>query len=98
MGSYSRDSEPARRQRIRNFPTGRERMGMDFDSLPAFSRIPAPLVLSRILSALLRWRPLCAQRGVLADRRRFAAPIISQLVPAQLLVSLCGISLCGGLT
>ena len=70
MGSYSRDGDPAWRQRIRNFPTGRQRMGVDVDGLPAFSRIPTPLVLSRILSTLLRWRPLCAQRGVLADRRQ----------------------------
>ena len=66
-----------------------------FQPFPGFQ---APFVLSRILSTLLRWRPLCAQRGVFADRRRFAAPIISQLVPAQLPLCLCRISLCGGLT
>ena len=70
MGSYSRDRDPAWRQRIRNFPTGRQRMGVDVDGLPALSRIPALPVLSRILGSLLRWRTLCAQRGVLADGRR----------------------------
>ena len=53
MGSYSRDCDPTWRQRIRNFPTGGQRMGVDVDGLPAFSRIPTPLVLSRLLGSLL---------------------------------------------
>src|ERR1041384_1300089 len=64
MGSYSRNHHPARRQRIRSFATGRQRMGVDVDRVPAFSRIPFLPLLSRLLGSLLRWQTLCAEGGV----------------------------------
>src|SRR5215467_7434615 len=92
MGSYFRDCSPAGRQRIRSFSTGRQRMGVDVDGFPAISRIPNLFLLSRLLGPVLWWRPLCAQGCVPADRCPTAAAIVSQLVPAQLPLCLCRIS------
>ncbi len=97
MGSYFRDCLPARRQRLRSFSTGRQRMGVDVHGLRAISRISNLFMLSRLLGPVLWWRPLCAQGGIPTDRRSIAAAIISQLVPAQLSLCLRRISVRGGL-
>src|ERR1043165_7354566 len=97
MGSYSRNHHPARRQRIRSFATGRQRMGVDVDRVPAFSRIPFLPLLSRLLGSLLRWQTLCAEGGVPPHRRQIVAPVVSQLVPTSLSICLCWISLRGEL-
>src|SRR5262245_9976043 len=97
MGSYFRACSPAGTQRIRSVSTGRQRMGVDVDGFPAISRIPNLFLLSRLLGPVLWSRPLCAQGCVPANRRPTAAAIVSQLVPAQLPLCLCRISVRGGL-
>src|SRR4029079_7577954 len=97
MGSYFRDCLSARRQRLRSFSTGRQRMGVDVHGLRAISRIPNAFMLSPLFGPVLSWRPLCTQGGLPTDRRSIAAAIVSQLVPAQLPLCLRRISVRGGL-
>src|SRR2546428_9302724 len=84
LGPHPRHRHAAGRQRLRRVATGRQRMGMDDDVLSALPRLPALSVLSRLLGAFLRRRPLRAERGLAADGGAASAALVPQLVPAEL--------------
>src|SRR6266542_5981864 len=57
---------------------------MDLDALQPLSRIPAILVLSRLLRAVFRRRSLRHERSVGAHSRALAAAYVPQLVSPRL--------------
>ena len=93
LGSCAGGRRSRRTERLRCCRPARQRLGMDFEFVRAFSGIRAVPLLSGLLGQLFRRKALRTERRLGAHRRLYVAPLFSQLVPAALPIRLFRISL-----
>src|ERR1700694_5693862 len=64
-------------------------MGVDIHCIRSFSRFPTVFLLSRLLPGFFRWTALCLEGRVASHSLLLSAPLLPELVSAQLSPHLC---------